>query len=216
MSILHHPSEEFLAAFAAGTLDQGQHVAMATHLMTCSECRKWVHDMEHVGGTVLDGISPETMSGGALDRLLSRLDEPAHVAQPAPKSHDGLSDVAGLPAFVRRFPTGQWKWLAPRLHLRRISLSDCDETRVFLLRAGPNLKLLPHAHTGTEMTCILQGSFSHDGSRYGAGDFDLGDDNMIHEISTGPECECVCLVAMQGELKLQGLVGRLVQPFTAL
>lgn len=215
MSILHHPSEEFLAAYAGGTLDQGQHVAIATHLMACRDCRNLVHDMEHVGGDILDRVPLEQMSAGAFDHVLSRLDEPEHEIPPTPISGDGLSDVAGLPAFVRQFPAGEWRWLAPRVHLRRISLTDSDETRVFLLRAGPNIKLMPHAHTGTEMTCVLQGSFSHDGARYGSGDFDLGDDKMIHEISIGPECDCICLVAMQGELKFQGLLGRLAQPFAA-
>lgn len=215
MSILHHPSEEFLAAYAGGTLDQGQHIAVATHLSVCGDCRDLIRDLEHVGGAVLDRAPVEKMSAGALDHVLSRLDERDVEAAPAPISADGLSDVTGLPAFVRRLPAGQWRWLAPRLHIRRISLDDSDETRVFLLRAGPNLKLLPHAHTGTEMTCVLQGSFSHDGARYGAGDFDLGDDETIHEISIGPECDCICLVAMRGELKFQGLLGRLVQPFAA-
>jgi putative transcriptional regulator len=216
MSISHHPSAEFFAAYAGGALDQGQHIAIATHLMTCSECRQWVRDMEHVGGALLDRALPETMSGGAFDRLLSRLDAPVRETPVEAIKSEALSDVPGLPAFVRRLPAGEWKWLAPRLHLRRISLSDGQETRVFLLRAGPNLKLLPHAHTGTEMTCILQGSFSHDGARYGAGDFDFGDREMIHDIAIGPESDCICLVAMRGALKYQGLLGRLVQPFAGL
>lgn len=216
MNIQHHPSDELLTAYAAGTLDQGQHIALATHLMTCSDCRKWVRSMEHLGGAVLTDLAPEAMSSGALDRILSRLEEPVEKAQIEPALDDGVSDVAGLPAFVRRFPAGEWKWLAPRLHLRRIRISESDETRVFLLKAGENLKLLPHAHTGVEMTCVLHGSFSHDGERYGVGDFDLGDREMNHDITIGPDGDCVCLVAMQGELQLKGFLGRLMQPFAAL
>ena len=55
------------------------------------------------------------------------------------------------------------------------------------------MKLLPHAHTGMEMTCVLAGSFSHDGARYGAGDFDLGDPDVDHEISIGAEEECIAV-----------------------
>jgi putative transcriptional regulator len=66
------------------------------------------------------------------------------------------------------------------------------------------------------MTCVLAGSFGHDGERYGAGDFDLGDPDTDHAISIGPEEDCLCLVTMAGELRLKGLVGRLVQPFVSI
>jgi len=67
-----------------------------------------------------------------------------------------------------------------------------------------------------EMTCVLTGSFNHDGARYGAGDFDLGDPNVDHEISIGPEGDCICLVAMQGELRMKGFLGRLMQPIVSI
>jgi putative transcriptional regulator len=35
MIIQHHPSDELLLAYSAGSLDQGQHVAIATHLLQC-------------------------------------------------------------------------------------------------------------------------------------------------------------------------------------
>ena len=36
MTIAHHPGEDLLAAFAAGSLDLGQRVAIATHLAACA------------------------------------------------------------------------------------------------------------------------------------------------------------------------------------
>ena len=105
--------------------------------------------------------------------------------------------------------------------LRHVSICarSCDRAgrnQVFFLKAGPGVKLLPHAHTGIEMTCVLAGSFRHDGGYYGAGDFDLGDSHVDHQISIGSEEYCICLVAMQGELRLKGLFGRLMQPFVSI
>lgn len=57
MTIQHHPDESMLAAFAAGTLDPGQHVAIATHLVSCPHCRGFVRSMEHVGGAVLSDLA---------------------------------------------------------------------------------------------------------------------------------------------------------------
>ena len=53
MSIEHHPTDLLLAAFAAGTLDHGQHIAIATHLLSCPQCRSFIRSMEQVGGAVL-------------------------------------------------------------------------------------------------------------------------------------------------------------------
>ena len=42
--------------------------------------------------------------------------------------------------------------------------------------------MLEHTHTGTEMTCVLTGSFSHEAGHYGPGDFDLGDESVNHNV----------------------------------
>ena len=213
---VHHPPESLLEAFAAGALDQGQHIAIATHLVHCTDCRAWVRTMEYVGGEVLAALPPAAMSSGAFNRIESRLTEPAPLAQSAVPPPNGLADIPGLPSFVRGLPAGPWTWVAPCLYLRRVLLPETENTRVFLLKSNAGTRLLPHAHTGLEMTCVLTGSFSHDGRRYGPGDFDLGDPGVDHEIAIGPERDCISLVAMQGELKLKGLLGRLVQPLISL
>jgi putative transcriptional regulator len=214
MTIRHHPTDELLAAFAAGTLDQGQHVAIATHLVKCSHCRAWTRSMEQVGGATLAGLSPTAMSSGALAHVETKLGELPRAAEaslvPRPVS---LAEVPGLPAFVHRFPVGSWNWIAPRVRLRPIKLPYGDKTRVFLLKSGPGTKMLEHTHTGIEMTCVLSGGFAHEGGHFGPGDFDLGDQTMDHRVLVDPGEDCVCLVAMQGDLRLNGILGRLVQPF---
>jgi putative transcriptional regulator len=216
MTIQHHPTDELLLAYAAGTLDQGQHIAVATHLLPCAACRSWVQSLEGLGGSVLSALPASAMASDALSRVEARLDEAAR-AGPSGQPHPDLHpDVPGLPAFVRSRPAGNWKWVGPHLRLRRLTLSEPGDTRVFLLKSSPRTRFLAHGHTGFEMTTVLTGSFSHDGKRYGPGDFDLGDPDTGHEIAIGPEGDCISLVAMQGELKLQGLLGRLVQPFLSI
>ncbi len=76
--------------------------------------------------------------------------------------------------------------------------------------------MLEHTHTGIEMTCVLSGRFSHEGGSYGPGDFDLGDETMDHKVMVDPGEECICLVAMQGELRLNSLIGHMMQPFVRM
>ena len=216
MSIEHHPTDSMLAAFAAGTLDHGQHVAIATHLVACSQCRTFMRSMEKVGGAVLTSLMPASMSNDALAKVEAQLNEPVRPAAAATVPTVPETEVPGLPKFLRRYRFGNWKWIAPSVHLRPIILPYASGTRVFLLKSGPGTKMLEHTHTGIEMTCVLSGAFSQDGGHYGPGDFDLGDETIDHLPVVEPGQDCVCLVAMQGELRLNGLIGRIIQPFVRL
>ncbi len=216
MTIHHHPPEEFLLAYAAGTLDQGQQIAIAAHLLPCATCRQWVQSMQELGGKVLSDLPPSAMADNALSILEARLDAPSPpvpAGQPRPGDLDG---IPGLPAFARRLAAGNWKWVAPNLRLRRLSLTAPGRTRVFLLKSSPGTRFLPHGHTGLEMTTVLTGGFSHGGKHFGPGDFDLGDPDTGHDIAIGPEGDCISLIAMDGELKLRGFLGRLVQPLISI
>jgi len=216
MSIEHHPTDSMLAAFAAGTLDHGQHIAIATHLVSCPQCRSFMRSMEHVGGSVLTSLPPAAMSSEALAKAEARLNEPVLPAAVYTAPTVPETEVPGLPKFVRRYEFGNWKWIAPSVHVRPIILPYDSDTRAFLLKSGPGTKMLEHTHTGIEMTCVLSGAFSQDGDRYGPGDFDLGDETIEHQPVVEPGQDCVCLVAMRGKLRLNGLLGRIMQPFVRL
>lgn len=216
MSIEHHPTDSMLAAFAAGTLDHGQHVAIATHLVSCPQCCRFMHSMEYVGGSVLTGLPPVAMSSDAFARVEARLKEPAPAAAAYVPPTVPETEIPGLPKFVRRYRFGNWKWIAPSVHVRPIVIPHASDTRVFLLKSGPGTKLLDHTHTGIELTCVLSGAFSQDGDHYGPGDFDLGDESIDHQPVVEEGQDCICLVAMQGKLRLNGLIGRIIQPFVRL
>lgn len=216
MSIAWHPGEELLLGYAAGTLDPGEHIVLATHVLACGQCHAFVGAMESAGGALLGALAPDAMADGALERIAGRLENPAPATVSAPPPNERLREIDGLPAFVRRLPAQPWRWVAPGLHIQRLDPSAASPTRVFLLKAKPGIRLLPHGHEQAELTCVLTGSFSHDGQHYGPGDFDCGDDGIQHEVAIGPEVPCISLVAMRGRLTLRGPVGRLIQPLIAI
>ena len=86
----------------------------------------------------------------------------------------------------------------------------------FLLMAEPGTRMLEHTHSEIELTCVLKGSFSHEGGRFGPGDFDLGDETIDHQPVVGSDMPCVCLVAMSGKLRINGILGKLIEPFIRL
>lgn len=207
----HHPKNETLAAFAAGTLDEGRSLVVAAHLAMCAECRGVVAAFEAAGGQMLDEIEPVALSEGAAARALAAVEREA---PGAPQTKASARPVwQAEQQTLLGYDLGPWRWVAPGLHYRAVKTPEAAGTRVFMLKAVPGLKIPQHNHTGTELTCVLQGAFIHDGGRYGAGDCDDADQDDAHNPVIDDGEVCICLVAMQGNIRLTGVFGRMVQPF---
>lgn len=214
MTIRHHPSHETLAAFASGSLDLGRRLVVASHVERCAACRGFVRGMEKVAGVMLEDLSPAPLSPDALARTMARLDREPTIQPASPAAPSGDED--GIPACLRPYEMGRWRWVGPGVEMRPILLPQTDNVRVFLLKAKPGTRLPQHSHEGTELTSILVGSFHHEGGDFLAGDFEEADDDIEHRPVVGKDATCICLVALEGQLKLSGFVGALLNPFVRL
>jgi putative transcriptional regulator len=215
MTIAHHPPEELLTAFAAGKLDEAEHLVVAVHVSRCPACRRLVRATEAIGGVAIEAAEPVAMSSGSFDAVVGKIEQPPpKVAVPEP--HDQSIDDDGLPAILRHYRIGRRRRIAPGVSLRPIELSGNGKSRAFLLKSGPGTRMLEHTHSGIELTCVLKGSFSHVGGRFGPGDFDYGDETLDHQPIVGSDETCVCLVAMTGELRMNGFFGRLISPLVRI
>lgn len=216
MTITHHPPEDLLADFATGALDEAEHLVVAVHTSQCARCRRFLVAMEQLAGAAIENAAPAPMSAGTFDSVMARIDTlpEAAVRESAPPQVDQAN--ADLPEILKRCHFGKTRRVAPGVSLRPILLSTPGKSRAFLLSSSPGTRMLEHTHTGEELTCVLKGSFSHQGGRYGPGDFDFGDEAVDHRPIVGSEEPCLCLVAMTGDLHLHGFFGRLISPFVRL
>jgi putative transcriptional regulator len=214
MTIYHHPSEETLAAYAVGTLDLGLRLVVASHLERCSACQTFVRGLEQVAGTMLEDLPPTAMSADALAHTLARI-EGLSAGEAAPASL-GVSAEPDLPACLQRYELGRWRWIGPGVEMRRILLPEPNGVRVFLLKGAPGTRLPQHSHSGTELTSILVGAYDHEGGHFGAGDFEEADERVEHRPIVSGDAPCICLVALEGPLKLSGFLGTLLNPFVRL
>jgi putative transcriptional regulator len=212
MTITHHPSDATLAAFASGNLDEARSLVVAAHLSLCPQCRNAAHGFEEAGGAMLDAVAPTALSAGALQRAMTALG-PLDIVSPAARGGDGARD---LPAPLSHYAVGPWRWIGRGVQWRPVDVASDQGVRVFMLKAAPGTRLPRHRHTGTEWTCVFEGAFTHDFGRYGAGDFDEADDSVEHNPVVDADMGCVCLVALQGSIALQGFLGRLLQPFVRI
>lgn len=216
MTISHHPPDDLLAGYAAGTLDEAEHLVVGVHLSGCAHCRRFVQALEHLAGATLETSVAAPMAKDAFAAVMARIERAPKPAAPPPAPVPADPELAGLPESLRRLQIGPRRRVAPGLSMRPIQLTARATSRAFLLRAEPGVKMLDHSHSGTELTCVLEGSFSHRGGRFGPGDFDYGDDDVDHDVTVGDEGPCLCIVAMTGDLRMHGLLGRLISPFVRL
>lgn len=216
MTNKHHPSDQTLLRFAAGTLPAGPALVVAAHLSGCPFCQRRVAAFEAVGGEMLTRTRPEALSSQALERALARLDghdRPAVVAPPPlPISIDGIV----LPTVLSDCKVGPWRTVGPGVRLSRLLVPHAPDANLILLKVKANKRMPAHGHTDLEVTQVLKGSF-HDGANlYQPGDFVEGDDETDHNPVIGAEGECISLAAIEGHVRFKGLLGRLLQPLIGI
>lgn len=212
MNPAHHPKIETLLEYFAGSLDEGIRLVVSAHLELCPSCRRLLAGLETAAGNHLDAISPAPLAHAALERAMSRLDDVAESSSAKRVQNDLPVRLDALAPYE----LGRWRWIGPGVYRRSVTLSGRGPSRVFLLKAAPGTQLPQHTHDGTELTVILQGAFRHEGGRFGAGDCDDADDSVEHRPVVEDGEECICLVAMEGNIRLRGFFGRLMQPLVRL
>ena len=156
MTVTHHPGEELLIDFAAGSLAEPWSLAIASHMALCPACRQAVADAEAIGGVLLDGLAPTATNDDALDRVLGRLDDPPAV-QASLKTRAGPAGV--LPQPLRGYVGGD----LDHLHWRRLGFGASqvmiktgnERYTARLLRVPAGASVPHHGHHGPELTLVL-------------------------------------------------------------
>ncbi len=219
MTVTHQPNPDLLLDYAAGSLDEGLSLFVASHLALCPESRRTVAKAEAVGGALFENIAPEPMDSDSLDRLLARLDKPAESTADAdekikPQTSDTNTDV---PAPLRHYLNSpleslSWRRLGPGVQQVDV-LPPKNDRRVSLLKIAPGVAVPEHGHHGPERTLILRGSYRDARGEFKRGDVADLDVSVEHQPIAGTEEACICLVVTDAPVKLKGFWGRLLQPF---
>ena len=208
--ITHHPSDDSLARLAAGTLGAGPRLVVSTHLCQCRQCLTRLRSFEAVGGAMLEEAKPAFVRRDAFARLMARLDAP----EPPPRAPRARHPE--LPPPLNACELGPWRFVHPGFRWRRVNLPESSDANVIMLKVAAGHRVPHHGHSGTEYTQVLTGSFSDSFGRYRAGDLIEMDEDVDHQPVVDAGGECVCLVSVEGRLRLSGWIGRLVQPLIGL
>lgn len=211
LNIRHHPADDQLLAFAACTLPIGLRLVVQTHLELCPACRAQVAALRAIGGAVIDEQEAAPMRDDALARAMSRIDALDAAPPAAPRKLSApppLPEGAIWPRALADCSATRWRRLGPGMRWSRVTVPGAPEANLFLLRIGAGKYLPSHTHSGIEMTQVIHGRF-HDGrALFGPGDFDLADGEVHHQPVVQDGGECICVAAVEGRLKFDGLIAR--------
>ncbi len=214
MSTTHHASDETLLRYAAGTLAAGPAIVTKAHLAACPACRARVAEFEALGGAVLEETEATPLSASALADTLARIDAeegvehtPA-VRKEAPIEIDGVR----LPDSLRGCDIGRWRWIGPGMHMSRIGVPHDPNANLILLKVGPGRALPDHGHVGKEFTYIVSGSYTDRLGQFTPGDLAEVDEEVEHQPVVDADGDCICLAAMEGRMRFNSFIGRMLQP----
>ena len=209
----HHPSDELLAAYSAGSLPLSQALCISAHLEDCPDCSRNLQQLNRVGSELMLQLSPAPASGDLKDRLLDSLD-----SLPAAGDEEPRAEVnTAVPRCLRQFiPNGYrdlaWKRVSGDIHSVELC-RDSNGAKVELLKIRPGGSAATHTHLGDEYTVILEGSFSDEKGLYREGDFLRRDQNDRHTPVATRDRECICLAVTEAPIQLTGFFARLMNPF---
>jgi putative transcriptional regulator len=187
-------------------------VLVESHLELSPRNQSFVHDLEALGGILLDqGQSVPLKDRDA--RLAAIL---ADDAPPPVRVRPQMQPDPVFPTALRRFigrPFSEVRWTSKLPGLREIRL-DCGGAEVSLMWLKAGHAVPSHTHTGREAVLVLRGGFSDLYGRYDRGDVAVADELVDHKPVADDDEDCVCFVVQEGHLKLTGLLGRIFQRLT--
>lgn len=216
MTIRHHPKEDTLLAYAAGTLTPALSAVIACHLTMCHACRAELRRMELIGGALLKREKGDALSAKTVQNAIARIETKSSF-QPTPPQPHSYGPAGLLPSPIARYLGMQiddipWRRLADGVEQYEVRL-PWRAGQLRLLRVQPGRKLLRHSHRGAELTLVVKGAFRDETGDYRAGEVADLDEDIEHRPCVMGEEECICMVASERPPRYASLKLRLLQPF---
>ena len=221
MAITHHPADDLLVAYAAGSLSESLSLLVATHSALCPRCRREIERAEAIGAAVLEEGAPADMESSALEATLARLNGASGTSEgmtgKRPTSPFADAGAKAIPDPLRSYLGGHlddlsWRRLGPGVRQFPV-LSQPGGLNTRLLRIAPRTTLPEHGHGGEEHTLVLTGCFFDGDEVFARGDLESAHGEIVHQPVSGPDEECICLVVTDAPIRFTGILGRVLQPF---
>jgi len=215
--IEHHLDDDMLVHYSAGTLAEGWSVAVATHLALCPACRSNLAMLESVGGYFLQreqGDNGDVSEGW--NNLKARI-EAGEIENVLPMKRHSADPTFPEPLRSYIHGAGGLKWRRlGRGAAHMIIPTDDSTTTVRLLKIPAGQPVPAHSHDGSELTLVLDGSFSDEVSTFRRGDVEMADGDLTHQPKANPDRDCICLAVTDAPLRFRSRFMRWLQPLLGI
>ncbi len=211
-----HPSQELLSAFAQGELPPGMSVALSAHIELCVTCRDKTSEIE--SNAIVSWLqTPDEASVPDFSDMISSI-----VSQPqsteernrdeyAVQEMHMLNHSVMLPRVLAKAASEGlvWKKMAGGINQALVKLDD--ETQCEFIYMTPGSQVPVHKHQGSEVTLVLDGSFSDELGHYRASDFVVRSKEHMHRPASDEGC--LCFAVLDSPLTFTKGLARLMNPF---
>lgn len=221
--INYHPDSRLLNEFSSGALPLAQSACVSLHLNFCEECRRTHQKLQQLGTALFEELHPEQVSDALLRTIMTRIDEETEPLTYSNGSHQVESDIRNpedYPSLLQRLMSGDykdldWQRINSNLRISRLRTGDTDnEFALYHIKAGGSIP--KHTHKGTELTLVLEGSFSDETGNYGSGDFLIRDAKQTHTPTAAQNADCICIGVLDAPIKFTAWQYRPLNPFLKL
>jgi putative transcriptional regulator len=213
-----HPSLQLLTDFSQGNLSVGMSVALSAHIELCEICREKSNDLESEAAESWMQIS-EKLKTPDFTNMISAIIEQSQVTTPAPitKPEDNsvnemhmLNHSVALPQILAKAASQGlvWKKLAGGINQAQVVLDNKTQCEFIYMTPGSQVPV--HRHQGSEITLVLDGSFSDELGHYKASDFMVRTKDNLHRPTS--EEGCLCFAVLDSPLTFTKGLARLMNP----
>jgi len=211
--------DEWLVSYAAGALNEGQALMVASHTEFHPELQIKVQQAEDIGGAMLEDLEPTAIDDAALASVMNMIDELPSFdddTATAPPQIDQTMPSSLFHYLGKNLQDLQWRAMGPGM--RQVQLwSGPKGEKLWLLRAKGGTNIPKHDHRGTEITLVLTGSYHVGEQQFKPGFVEVADADLEnHQPIIDEGEECICLVVTEAPIKLHSLIARIAQPFIGL
>jgi len=211
-----HPTTDILNDYVQGNLSTGLSVALSAHLELCKGCKQKFAELESsIVSTWAQGLSVESTSD--FSHLMANI-----VNQPQVDNNDSVSQqspIAKIHMLDHSFTLPQilakaaneglvWKKLAGGITQAKVDIDT--QTQCEFVYMSPGSKTPPHKHQGSEITLVLDGSFSDESGTYEAADFIVRSGKEEHQPIS--EEGCLCFAVLDSPLTFTRGLARIFNP----
>lgn len=204
--------DTLLAQYASGSLTRPIKVLVESHLELKPDNRRFVSDLEAIGGLSLEQLVPVelTDSSSTLRQIMgSSLNTSNDIEKLFPKAEDAIE----LPESLKRFiglDVDDIPWRTKLPGFKEYELGEMDGCHVSMFWIRPGRTMPAHTHEGCELSIVLDGAFTDERGVFNKGDISIADASVNHRPKAHDERPCIGFAVLDERVKLTGSWGQLL------